>query len=135
LWGTFKGEAELRSKTVHRGSMGSCSATGSSGAEPGRRHGLQIMLDAVRLAWRYNPTVVVFALGSVPLLPGVPILLWVFYEYVFRRVEHFVWAIISLQLVSVGFVSMLLAIVSLYLKRMEYRLTERIEKAVRQRPK
>jgi len=101
----------------------------------GRRHGLQIMLDAVRLAWRYNPTVVVFALGSVPLLPGVPILLWVFYEYVFRGVEHFVWAIISLQLVSVGFVSMLLAIVSLYLKRMEYRLTERIEKAVLQHPR
>lgn len=95
----------------------------------GRRHGFRIMFDAVRLAWRYNPTMVIFALGSLPLAPGVPILLWVFYEYVFRGVEHFVWAIISLQLVSVGFISMLLAVVSLYLKRMEYRLIERIEKA------
>lgn len=67
----------------------------------------------------------------MPLIPGVPILLWVFYEYVFRRVEHFVWAIISLQLVSVGLVSMLLSIMSLYLKRLEYRLTEKIEKALK----
>jgi len=49
-----------------------------------KRHGFQVLLDAVRLAWRYNPAMVVFALGSLPLIPGVPILIWVFYEYVFR---------------------------------------------------
>jgi len=99
----------------------------------GKRHGFQIMFDAVRLAWRYNPTMVVFALGSLPLVPGVPIFLWVFYEYVFRGVEHFVWAILSLQMLGVGLISMLLALMSIYLKRMEYRIMERIDRALRQR--
>jgi len=100
-------------------------------AKLGRRHGFLIIIDAVRLAWRYNPAMVVFALGSLPLIPGVPILIWVFYEYVFRRVEHFIWAIISLQLVSVGLISILLTIMSIYLKRLEYRLTEKMEKVLK----
>ncbi|QOJ79299.1 glycosyltransferase [Infirmifilum lucidum] len=98
----------------------------------GKRHGFLILFDTVRLAWRYNPTLVIFLLGSLSLMPGVPIFLWVFYEYVFRGVEHFVWAIISLQMVSVGLVSVLLSILSLYLKRLEYRLIEKIEKRLRQ---
>ncbi len=93
-----------------------------------KRHGFLIMLDAIRLAWWYNPTFLIFSLGSLSLIPGIPILLWVAYEYLFKGVKHFIWAILSLQLVGVGVISMLLTIMSLYLKHLEYRLTEKLEK-------
>ncbi len=97
-------------------------------AKLGKHHGILIILNAIRLAWWYNPTFLIFSLGSLSLIPGIPTLLWVAYEYLFRGVKHFIWAILSLQLVGIGIISILLTIMSLYLKHLEYRLIEKMEK-------
>ncbi len=85
-------------------------------------HGLLIALDMVRLAWRYNPSFVVFSLGALLLVPGALIGSWVAYKYLVEGVKHYVWGIIAVVLASTGFISLLFAIVSIYLKHLEYRL-------------
>jgi len=92
--------------------------------------GLRIGLDMVRLAWRYNPTFVLFSLGSLLLLPGLAIGAWVAYEYLLLGVKHHVWGIIAVVLASTGFNSLLLAIMSIYLKHLEYRMNRRVTELV-----
>jgi len=64
---------------------------------------------------------------------GVPIFLWAFYEYVFGGSSTSCGRSSPLQMLGVGFLSMRLALMSIYLKRMEFRIVERIDRALRQR--
>jgi len=96
-------------------------------------HGVVIMLDAVKLAWRYNPVFFIFICGSLILIPSTLILGWVAYKLFFLGIKHYVWAIIGTSGLGVGIVSLLLAVMALYIKRMEYRLLERIEKLSKKR--
>jgi dolichol-phosphate mannosyltransferase len=36
-------------------------------------HGTRILLDMIRMAWRYNPTFFIFTLGSLALVAGLPL--------------------------------------------------------------
>ena len=95
-------------------------------AKLGKRHGLLILVDAVRLAWRYNPAFFIFMASSALMVPALIILAWVAYELLFRGVKHFVWAILGMGALGAGILSLLLAIMALYLKRMEYRILDKI---------
>ncbi|RLF17103.1 MAG: glycosyl transferase [Thermoprotei archaeon] len=86
------------------------------------RHGFLILREMIRLAWRYNPTFFIFAMGSLPLILGLILGTYVAYYYLFVGVVYYMKGLIAIILTLVGFQSLLLAILSLYLKRMEYRL-------------
>lgn len=99
----------------------------------GARHGFLIALDAVRLALRYNPAFFIFAVGATALLPAAAILAWVAHELLFLGVKHHVWAIIGTVLAGAGVQSLLLAVMALFIKRVEYRITEKLEAVERGR--
>ena len=88
----------------------------------GIRHGLSIAIDMVRLSWRYNPVMVFFLLGSLLMIPGIILGIYTVIDYVYLHIDHFVKAIIALILTATGFQSLMLAVLSTYLRRMEYRI-------------
>ncbi len=88
----------------------------------GVRHGLQIVLTMIKLALRYNPVFLIFAIGSLPLVPGLIIGGWVLYNYFFVGVKYYVKGIIAAILTATGYASLLLSLIALYLKRVEYRI-------------
>ncbi len=90
-------------------------------------HGLLIAADAVRLAWRYNPVFFIFAVGTTALAPAAAILAWVALKLLLFGVKHYVWALIGVSLGGVGVVSLLLAVMALFVKRVEYRILEVLE--------
>lgn len=89
-------------------------------------HGLSIALDMVRLSWRYNPTSTLFLAGALLMIPGLLVGGVTAYQFYFKHVDHFVNAIMALVVTAAGFNSLLLGILSMYLKRMEYRLLKHI---------
>ncbi|PUA31913.1 MAG: glycosyl transferase [Zestosphaera tikiterensis] len=91
-------------------------------------HGLKILFDALRLTWRYNPALLIFGAGALALIPALAIVSWVAYELLINNVKHYVWAILGVTLGGVGVISLLLAMIALYIKRFEYRVIEKIEK-------
>jgi len=91
-------------------------------------HGILILWTAVRLAWLYNPAFFIFSVASLALIPSLAVLGWAAYELLFLGVKHYVWALIGIVGAGIGVISFMLTIMSLYLKRMEYRLLERIRK-------
>jgi len=90
-------------------------------------HGLKILFDTILLAAKYNPVFLIFVIGSVLLLPGIAILSYVALDYLAYRVFHFVLVFVGFSLFNVGLISLLLSVLALYLKRLEYRLNEKIE--------
>lgn len=90
-------------------------------------HGLKILFDTFLLAAKFNPVFLIFLIGSVFLIPGGAIISYVALDYLAYRVFHFVLAFVGFSLFNVGLISLLLSILALYLKRMEYRLNEKIE--------
>lgn len=99
----------------------------------GVRHGLHIAFDMMRLAFRYNPTFFTFLIASLMAIPGLLIAGWVAYRWIFLGVKHYVWGIIGVTLASVGMLSGIMAILSLYLKRMEIRLLRQIKQIAKRR--
>ncbi|MEM0345765.1 MAG: glycosyltransferase family 2 protein [Thermofilaceae archaeon] len=97
----------------------------------GKRHGFTIMLDALKLALRYNPVFLLFSASSLILVPSLTLAAWVGYRWLLLGVKHYVWGIIAIVGVGVGFISLLLAIMALYLKRLELRILERLQRAGR----
>lgn len=89
-------------------------------------HGLLIALDMVKLAWMYNPTFLIFVIGSLLLIPGLILGAWAAYDYLVRGVVYYGRVSAALTLTIAGFISLLLSILALYMKRMEYRIMWRI---------
>ena len=87
-----------------------------------RVHGFGILKDVIKLSWAYNPVFFIFVIGSLILLPSLSVLAWVAFELFFFGVKHHVWAIIGIIGAGVGITSLLLSIMALYLKRLEYRI-------------
>jgi len=86
------------------------------------KHGFKIAVDMVRLTWRYNPVFLIFTLGALMLIPGLYLDLFVFYRWFYYGVVHHVRALAGITLSGLGVLSLLLAILSLYLKRFEIRV-------------
>lgn len=91
------------------------------------KHGISIGVNMVRLAWRYNPTFFIFAVGSLLMIPGLLLGAWTAYHYFFTGTKYYVKGLIAVILSLAGFQSLLMAILALYLKRVEWRLTRKIE--------
>ena len=89
--------------------------------------GVKIGLDMVFLAWRYNPVFFIFTIGALLLIPGLILGAWVAYHYFFTGTKYYVKGLIAIILTLAGFQSSLLAILTLYLKRWEQRLTRRLK--------
>jgi len=89
--------------------------------------GIKIAVDTLRLAWRYNPLLLATGTAALMLAPGLAIATWVGYRYIFLGVSHFVWGIIAIVLTAVGFIALLLAMLTIYLKHMELRIMRTIQ--------
>jgi hypothetical protein len=88
----------------------------------GLRHGLHIAWDMAALALRYNPAFFLSFAAALLALPGLGIAAWVAYKWVFLGVKHYVWGIIAFALVAGGVSAGAVAVLTLYLKRMEIRI-------------
>lgn len=86
-------------------------------------HGILIVKDIVKLAWRYNPAFLILILGALLFIPGLSINLWVLGRLLFYGIKHYIWAIIGTLILSSGVLTLALAIITIYLKRFEYRIT------------
>jgi len=85
-------------------------------------HGLLIVLDLIRLTWRYNPAFFIALMGSLPLIPGLILGAWVGYYYFFEGIAFHVKGVIAVIMSLVGFLSLLIAVMVLYVKRAEMRV-------------
>jgi dolichol-phosphate mannosyltransferase len=86
------------------------------------RHGLQIARDMAALSLRYSPAFLLSLGAALFMLPGLALGAWVAYEWVFLGVKHYVWGIIAFALVAGGSSAGAVAVLTLYLKRMEIRI-------------
>ena len=89
--------------------------------------GLRIGYDMIRLAWRYHPVFFVTFLGSLLLIPGLILGGYVAFYYFFFHIKYYVKGLIAILLTIAGFQSFLVAIMALYLKRVELRMIRRVE--------
>ncbi|MEM3980833.1 MAG: glycosyltransferase [Ignisphaera sp.] len=90
-------------------------------------HGLKIAIDMIRLTWRYNPAFLVFILGSLVLIPGLVLGAWVGYHYFFVGINYYIKGLVAIMLTLAGFNSLIAAIISLYVKRVEIRINKQLE--------
>jgi dolichol-phosphate mannosyltransferase len=75
----------------------------------------------IKLTWRYNPTFFIFTLGALLLILGLTLGAYVAYHYFFTGIKYYVKGLIAIILTLTGFQALLLAILTLYLKRFELR--------------
>lgn len=90
-------------------------------------HGIKIAKDIVRLTWRYNPAYFIFMLGALLLIPGLILGAFVAYHYFFTGIKYHVKGIIAIILTIAGFISLLMAIMAIYTKRIEIRTQRKLE--------
>lgn len=90
------------------------------------KHGLRIALDMVRLTWRYNPAFLIFAIGSLLLIPGLGLGVWVLYRYYFHGVIHSIRGLAAIVMTGVGLQMLNSAIMALYVKRVERRVLSKL---------
>ena len=86
------------------------------------KHGLDIMSQMIHFSIMYNPVFLVFLLGAILLIPGLILGFWVAYEYYAYGYKYYVKGLIAIILSATGFQSLVVALLSLYLKRTEIRL-------------
>ncbi|RSN76734.1 glycosyltransferase family 2 protein [Candidatus Methanodesulfokora washburnensis] len=94
-----------------------------------KMHGISIVLSSIRLMLEYNPLFFMFLASSAALIPGAIIIGYVAFELIFRGINHHVWALAGISLSGVGYISLLLAVLALYLKRLEYRIMKFIRRS------
>ena len=116
----FSAEVEIAAHTASTGKI--CECPISYRKRIGEKklkiiHGLSIGRDIIRLVWRYNPAFFIFMIGALLLIPGLGLGAWVAYHYFFTGIKYYVKGLVALSLALVGFISLILAILSLYLKR------------------
>ncbi|NAZ11426.1 MAG: hypothetical protein GU361_01655, partial [Desulfurococcales archaeon] len=80
------------------------------------------------------PLLLITGTAALLLIPGLAIAAWVAYRYLFLGITHFVWGIIAIVLTAVGFIALLLAMLTVYLKHMEHRIIRTIQTLKEQPP-
>ena len=98
------------------------------------QHGLKIAKDMVLLALRYNPAFLLSLGAALLAVPGLLLGAWVAYKWIFLGVKHYVWGIIAFALVAGGFTAGAVAVLTLYLKRMEIRVLKALRRIGRGSP-
>jgi len=79
----------------------------------------QVLKTIIRFSIRYNTAFFAFTLGALLLIPGLILEAYVAYHYIFTGIKYLVKGLITIITVFIGFQSLLL---SLYLKRLKFRL-------------
>jgi dolichol-phosphate mannosyltransferase len=92
----------------------------------GFSHGFKITWDLIRLTWRYNPSYLIFLLGAALLIPGLTLGAYVAYHYFFTGIKYYLKGLVAILLTLAGFQSLLMAIISVYTKRIEMRTIHKI---------
>ena len=93
----------------------------------GVRHGFSIFGDMIRLAARYNPMFLLFLMGALLIIPGLVMGAYVGYWYIFYGIKYYLKGLIAIMLFLIGLQFLGMAVLSLYLKRMEFRLRRAME--------
>ncbi|KUO82352.1 MAG: glycosyl transferase [Vulcanisaeta sp. JCHS_4] len=93
----------------------------------GVRHGFSIFRDMIRLAARYNPMFLLFLMGALLIIPGLVMGAYVGYWYIFYDIKYYLKGLIAIMLFLIGLQFLGMAVLSLYLKRMEFRLRRAME--------
>lgn len=88
--------------------------------------GFKITWDVIRLTWRYNPSYLIFLLGSALLIPGLVLGTYVAYHYFFTGINYYLKGLVAILLTLTGFQSLLMSIMSIYTKRVEMRTLYRM---------
>jgi glycosyltransferase involved in cell wall biosynthesis len=96
-------------------------------------HGVKILADMVRLSWSYNPIFTLFTVTSLILIPGVALDVYYLYHLVFNDVKYYMKGLLGAIMTIVGLQTLGIAVLALYMKRMEFRLRRAIERALRNR--
>ncbi|WP_069807919.1 glycosyltransferase family 2 protein [Vulcanisaeta thermophila] len=86
------------------------------------KHGIGIFADMIRLSWNYNPTFTLLFLASLIFIPGLVLGAYVGYEYLFFGIKYYVKGIIAIIMFMTGIQLFATSILSLFIKRMEYRI-------------
>ncbi|MEM4717894.1 MAG: glycosyltransferase family 2 protein [Desulfurococcaceae archaeon] len=90
-------------------------------------HGFYIARDMLRLTWRYNPAFLIFAIGSLLTIPGLALGSWVLYRYLKFGFVHHIRGLAAITITGIGLLSLILAVQSIYIKRLEQRLHRKLE--------
>ena len=93
----------------------------------GVRHGFSIFGDMIKLAARYNPMFLLFLMGALLIIPGLVMGAYVGYWYIFYGIKYYLKGLIAIMLFLIGLQFLGMAVLSLYLKRMEFRLRRAME--------
>jgi len=96
-------------------------------------HGVKIFTDMIRLSLSYNPVFTMFAVTSLILIPGVALDLYYIYHLLLNDVKYYMKGLLGAVMTVVGLQTLSMAILTLYMKRMEFRLRRAVEKALRSR--
>lgn len=88
--------------------------------------GLKIFIDMIRLSWAYNPVFAIFLTASLILIPGLALDMYYLYHYIVSDVKFYMKGLVGVIMTVVGAQSLALALLALFLKRMEIRLRRAI---------
>ncbi len=91
-------------------------------------HGVKIFLDMIRLSWSYNPIFLTFIIASLILVPGVALDIYYLYHLLFSDVKYYMKGLLGAVMTIVGLQTLGIAVLALYMKRMEFRLRRAIER-------
>lgn len=86
------------------------------------RHGVNIGIDILRLMIRYNPLLPLALLVSLLIVPGIIITIYVASQLLVNHINHYIWGIIAFQLDTTGLLGILISMIMLMIKRVEYRI-------------
>lgn len=93
--------------------------------------GFKIFADMARLSLSYNPLFTLFAIASIILVPGVILDVYYLYHLIFSDVKYYMKGLLGAVMTIVGLQTLSVAILALYMKRMELRLRRAIENMAR----
>ena len=91
-------------------------------------NGFGILGAVIKLSWKYNPLLLFSAIASTVSIPALIMLGWVLYEQYAYGVWHSGYALLGVLLLLFATQSIAVAATSALMKRMEQRITQRIEK-------
>jgi len=97
----------------------------------GLLHGTRIFLDMIKLSWSYNPVFTIFTLTSLIIIPGIVLDIYYLYNLTFYDIKYHVKGLLGAITTIIGIQTLGIAILALYLKRMEFRLRRAIENLAR----
>ena len=92
------------------------------------RHGFSILISVIRLAQRYNPILLLSAVGASAIIPAIIILAFVVLRLLMFGVWHSGWALLGTMLLLFSAQFLALGTMAFMVKRVERRILQRIER-------